>query len=110
MEYQVFLILLSAFSVVVSLITQAVKKMLDDAQRKYSANFIVLLISVVVGIAGTAVYYIFMELQFTLLNVICMILMGLAVWLLSMCGYDKVIQCIKQFAGIGIYIGGSNGS
>lgn len=110
MEYQHFLMLLAAFAIVVSLITQAVKKMLDDAQRKYSSNFVVLLISIIVGIVGTAIFYIFMGLPFTLVNVICMILMGLAVWLLSMCGYDKVIQCIKQFAGIGLYIGGSNGS
>lgn len=102
MTLPIFLGLLFAFGILVSLLTQVIKKMLDDAQRKYSANFIVLLISLVVGILGTAIFYALVGIPFTAVNVMCMVLMGFAVWLSAMQGYDKVVQLIKQFVSIGL--------
>jgi hypothetical protein len=36
------------------------------------------------------------DIPWTVNNIICLILMGIAVWIASMIGYDKVIQLLKQ--------------
>ncbi len=101
MTLPIFLGLLSVLSILSSAIMEAVKKLLNKAQRDYAANFVVLLISVVVGIGGTAIFYAFMSIPFTTINVMCMILMGFCVWMAAMVGYDKIVQLIKQFAELG---------
>ena len=103
MTLPIFIGLLFALGILVSLLTEVVKKMLDDANRKYSSNFLVLLIAVVIGIGGTAVFYALTGIPFTAVNVMCMILMGFSVWLSAMQGYDKVVQLIKQFASLGLF-------
>ncbi len=101
MTLAIFLGLLVVFGVLVSALTEVVKKGLEKAKRQYSANFVVALISVVIGIGGTAVFYSLRGIPFTGVNIECMILMGVAVWLGSMLGYDKVMQMIEQFSKIG---------
>lgn len=33
-------------------------------------------------------------------NIICLVLMGVAVWVASMIGYDKLLQLLKQIADV----------
>ena len=33
-------------------------------------------------------------------NIICLVLMGVAVWIASMVGYDKLLQLLKQIADV----------
>ena len=40
------------------------------------------------------------EKAFSINNIICLVLMGVAVWIASMIGYDKVLQLLKQLADI----------
>lgn len=98
MNVAVFMMLLTAFSTVTSLTVQALKKILDEHGTKYASNALVCIVAGVVGIGGTAVYYVLGNIAFSSANVILMVLMGLAVSIGSMVGYDKVIQTIKQFA------------
>lgn len=100
MSVSLFLTLLSFMAVAVSLITEAVKKLLDEKKVKYSSNLVVLIIAVIVGVGGTAVSYIFLGIPFTSPNVICMVLMAVAVWVGAMVGYDKIIQLIGQIKNI----------
>lgn len=100
MTVPMFLGLLAALAALTSLLTEAIKKFLDDKKRTYASNFIVLIVAFVVGVGGTAIAYLFFGVPFTAVNVICMFLMGLAIWLTAMCGYDKVVQLIKQFLQI----------
>ena len=37
-----------------------------------------------------------MGVKWTVNNIICMILMGICVWVGSMIGYDKIVQLVKQ--------------
>lgn len=106
MTISMFLILLSVFSLIVGLIVQALKKLLDECGRHYSSNVVACVVAAIVGICGTAIYYSLAEIAFTATNIICMILMGLATAVGSMVGYDKVIQTIKQIALKG---GGTDG-
>lgn len=96
MKVSMFLILLSAFSLIVGLIVQAFKKLLDSLGAKYSSNVVVVSVSAIVGIGGTAIYYIIVAIPFSAVNIICMLLMGVATAVGAMVGYDKVIQTIKQ--------------
>jgi putative ammonium transporter len=101
MTISMFLILLSAFSLIVGLVVQALKKLLDESGRSYSSNVVACIVAAAVGIGGTAVYYDMAEIAFSTTNVICMVLMGLATAVGAMVGYDKVIQTIKQLTGKG---------
>lgn len=59
MTLTLFMTLLVILAVCVSLITEAVKKFLDDAGVKYSSNVVVLIVAVIVGAGGTALMYLF---------------------------------------------------
>lgn len=100
MTLALFVALLVILAVAVSLITEAVKKFLQDAGIKYSANVVVLIISIIVGAGGTALVYLFMGIPYTPPNIVCMVLMAVAVWVGSMVGYDKVIQMLDQLKNL----------
>lgn len=96
MTLTLFMALLVILAVAVSLFTEAVKKFLENMKVKYSSNVVVLIISIIVGIGGTALMYIFLGIAFTPPNILCMVLMAVAVWVGAMVGYDKVLQLIEQ--------------
>ena len=96
MTVQIFLMLLMVFSVATSLITQVLKKFLDEINIKYASNIIVLVVAVVVGICGMVSYYILNGIEFSAANVIYVLLITVANWLSAMVGYDKVVQAINQ--------------
>ena len=98
MNVTTFLILLSAFSVLSGLVTEAVKKVVSD-KSNMSYNIIALVVALIIGGIGCAIYYQLNAIVFTTNNVIYMILMGLASGLTATVGYDKVKQAIEQVVG-----------
>lgn len=96
MTVEIFLTLLTFLSLVTALVTQGFKILLDSLNVKYTSNILAACVAIVVGGAGTAVFYMWNDIAWTSLNVICMFLMMCANWLGAMLGYDKVIQTIKQ--------------
>lgn len=95
MTTTMFLILLSAFSVVSGLVTEGIKNITTD-RVNLSYNIIALITALIIGSGGTAIYYQLNNILFTVNNVIYAILMGLASGLVSMVGFDKVKQAITQ--------------
>ena len=100
MTIALFVALLAIMAVAVSLLTEAVKKFFEGTKVNYSSNMVVLILSTIVGIGGTAMAYVSLGIPFTPPNIICMVLMAVAVWVGSMVGYDKVIQMVGQFKNI----------
>lgn len=100
MTTTLFMTLLAVLAIAVALLTEAVKKLFEGTEFKYPSNVAVLILSVVVGIGGTALAYVSLGVPFTPSNIICMLLMAVAVWVGSMIGYDKVTQMIEQFKNI----------
>ena len=98
MNVTTFLMLLSAFSVLSGLVTEGIKKLISD-KANMSYNVIALVVALVIGGAGSAIYYQLNAIPFDVNNVIYMILMGLASGLCSMVSYDKLKQCIEQISG-----------
>lgn len=95
MTTTMFLFLLSAFSVLSSLVTEGIKLFIND-KVNMPMNIIALIVALIVGAGGTAIYYQLSAISFSLNNIIYMILMGLASGLVSMVGFDKVKQAIIQ--------------
>ena len=95
MTVSTFLTLLSAFSVISGLITEAIKKLISD-KTNLSYNVLALCVALVVGGIGCGLYYQLNGIAFTVNNIIYMILMGFASGLVSMLGFDKVKQAIIQ--------------
>lgn len=93
-----FLMLLSAFTVLSGLTTEGIKDLISD-KSNMSYNIIALIVSLIVGGVGCAIYYQLNAIPFDVNNVIYMILMGLASGLCSMVSYDKLKQCIEQISG-----------
>lgn len=96
MTVEMFLVLLLGFSTLSSIITEAIKKVFY-----VDGNITAFIISIVVGIVGTLIYYQLCTISFTLNNIIYAILMGLAASLTSQVGYDKIKETIQKF-----FIGG----
>lgn len=100
MTITLFISMLTLGAGVTSLLTEAIKKAYTNAGKEYSANVVALINAVVVGCGGTAILYMLKAIPWTINNVICLILMGVAVWIASMIGYDKVVQLLKQLSDI----------
>lgn len=92
MTIELFLYLFTLGSAFNSLLTQAVKKTFDELP----SNFLALGDALVVGFGGCLCTYCILDIPITLQNVICAILMAICIWIGSMCGYDKVVQLLKQ--------------
>ena len=93
-----FLMLLSAFSVLSGLVTEGIKKLISD-KANMSYNIIALVVSLVIGGVGCAIYYQLNAIPFNLDNIIYLVLMGLASGLCSMVGFDKIKQAVEQIVG-----------
>lgn len=102
MTVTLFITIVTLGAAVSSLLTEAIKKAYNNAEKEYSANVIALINAVVVGGIGTAVVYMLRGIPWTINNIICLILMILVVWIGSMIGYDKVIQLLKQIGTVDI--------
>ena len=96
MTVTVFLIILTACAAITSLLTEGIKKFLDEQKVTYASNVLVLIIAVIVGCGATVLYYVNCQIPFNALNSVYLALMGLANWLGATIGYDKVRQTIAQ--------------
>lgn len=92
MTVEMFLALLLGFSTLSSLITEAIKKLFST-----NGNITAFIVSILIGLIGTLIYYQLGNIDFTLNNVIYAILMGLASSLTSQVGYDKIKEAIQKF-------------
>lgn len=100
MTVTLFISMLTLGAAATSLLTEAIKKFYANAGKDYSPNMIALINAIVIGMGGTSICYMLLNILWTVNNIICMVLMGVAVWIASMIGYDKVLQLLKQLADI----------
>lgn len=99
-SFDVMVALITAFSIITSLLTQLVKKILDTCKRQYASDVVVLIVSVIVGGCGTAVYYVNCQIPFNALTSVYLAIMCLLNCGGAMIGYDKVKQGITQIREI----------
>ncbi len=92
MTVEIFLALLLGFSILASLVTEAIKKLFSA-----NGNITAFVVAIVIGLVGTLIYYQLENIDFNLNNIIYAILMGLASSLASQLGYDKIKEAIQKF-------------
>lgn len=96
MTVTLFFSILSLGSLISGLLTQAIKQAYRNDNKPYSPNMIALVDSIVIGGGGTASVYILLDKEWNINNIICLLIMCLAVWIGCMIGFDKVVQTITQ--------------
>lgn len=99
MELNVFLILLLAVSLLTGLVTEGIKKLMDEAGRVYRSNLIAGAVAIILSVAIDAAYVIITETALNDKLAVYLIALVLLSWLSSMLGYDKVKQTILQIKG-----------
>ena len=100
MTVTLFITIFTIGSIACGLITEAIKKTYQNADKAYSPNVIALVDAIVVGGIGTAGAYMLMNIPWTVNNIICLVLMIVVVWLGATLGFDKVKQTLEQIADI----------
>ena len=100
MTVTLFATILTIGAMVNALLTEAIKKMYENDNKEYSANVVALADAIIVGGLGTAAVYMLLGIPWTVNNIICLLIMTVAVWVASMVGYDKVLQLAKQVEAI----------
>lgn len=96
MNLSVFLMLLLIVSTFTGLVTEAVKKCLQEMGKTYYANALAGCISVGLAIAVGAAYIILTGAAVNAQMAVYLIALLFLSWLAAMVGYDKVIQTIAQ--------------
>ena len=72
MSVTTFIMLLAAFSIITSLVTEAIKKILDSPKP----NIVALIVGLIIGVGGSIVYYILNAVPIDVVTVIYAILLG----------------------------------
>ena len=99
MNITIFGIAFIVLSTITSLLTEAVKKCLDNLNIKYISEVIVLIIDFIVSIIGSVMFYIFNGIQFNLISILAIFCMIVAVFIGSELGYDKITDLIEKIKG-----------
>ncbi len=96
MSMEFFLTLLIGVSVFTALVTEAIKKIMDEYGKTYKSNILAGVVSVVLSVLAGAGYMVMTEAQINDKMAVILIALVLLSWLCAMVGYDKVIQAISQ--------------
>lgn len=96
-NFEVFLMGLLATSVLTGLMTEAIKKVMDEHNKTYRANTLAGIVAVLLSVAVGVAYVVIADIGITSQIVVCIVALVFMSWLSAMVGYDKVIQAISQF-------------
>ena len=96
-NFQIFTTGLMVVSLLTGLVTEAIKKMLDETGKTYKANTLAGIVSVVLAPATCVFYAVNTGVAFDGQFITGAITLTFMSWLCSMVGYDKVVQTFAQF-------------
>jgi len=86
-------------SVITSLMTEAIKKLLDEQGKEYKPNVLAVIISICISILTVVGYVLYMGIAFTVQVAVIVVVLIILSFLCATVGYDKVIQTISQIKG-----------
>lgn len=86
----------SVVSIFTGLVTEGIKKLLEESKKTYKANFLAGGVAVALSLLVGVGYIILMEAQINSKMAVYLIALILLSWLSAMVGYDKVIQSLGQ--------------
>ena len=96
MSIEIFLIGLMTCSLFTGLVTEAVKKLLDDSGKTYKSNILAAICAVAVAVIAIVAYTLIASVPISVMYITSCVLLTILSWLCAMVGYDKVIQTIAQ--------------
>lgn len=94
--FETFLTGLMIISALTGLVTEAVKKVLDEYNKTYRTNTLAGIVAAVLSLLIGVGYIILADITFTAQIVVCLVALILLSWLCSMVGYDKVLGCFRK--------------
>ena len=97
MKLEFFLLMLLIVSTLTGLVTEAVKKWLQERNKNYYSNALAGYVAVIISMAVGAAYIILTEAALNAQIAVYLIALVFLSWLSAMVGYDKVVQAISQF-------------
>ena len=96
MTLQIFLKGLLLVSIFTGLVTEAIKRILEEQKKQYYSNTIAGIVAVVIAVLVDIGYTVLNNMAFDVVWAVYLIaLIGLS-WLCAMVGSDKVIQALSQ--------------
>lgn len=95
--FQIFLSGLLLVSIITSLTTEGVKKLFVEHNKKYYANTLAGVISVIISIGVGVGYVLLTGIGFNAQTIVYLVALAFMSWVCSMVGYDKVVQTFAQF-------------
>lgn len=96
MDYEVFLWGLLIVSTLTGLVTEAIKRVLQELRRSVPANLLAGVVAVVLAVAVAAGYLVLTDAALTAKAAVYLIALVFLSWLAAMVGYDKVVQALAQ--------------
>lgn len=96
MTYEFIFISLTVISVLTSLTTEGIKKLLDEQKIKYAPNLLAAAVSVIFTIVASVCYIVYTGEVVTARIIIECVVMVFLSFLIATVGYDKVMQAIGQ--------------
>ena len=97
MTIQTALFMLLIVATMTGLVTEAVKKVLQEAGAGYKPNLLAGAVAVVLSVAVGGAYMILTETALNAQMAVYLLALVFLSWLSAMVGYDKVMQTITQF-------------
>ena len=98
---QLFLFGLLITSTLTSLVTEGVKTICAEHNKKYYANTLAGVVSIIVSIVVGVSYILVAGVGFSTTIFVYLLALAIMSWLCAMLGYDKVIQTINQINNTG---------
>lgn len=92
----IFLAGLMIVSTLTGLVTQAIKKILDERHAAYRSNTVAGIVAAIMSGAIGVGYVLFTGIAFSTQIIICIVGLVFMGWLCAMVGYDKVIGMFKN--------------
>ena len=96
MNFEIALMLLLIVATMTGLVTEAVKKVLQEGNVYYKPNLLAGLVAVALSVGVGAAYIVLTETALTARMAVYLIALVFLSWLSAMVGYDKVVQSISQ--------------
>lgn len=96
-NFQFFTTCLMVVSLLTGLVTEAIKKIMDENGKTYKANTLAGIVSVVLAPVACVIYAVNTSMAFNEQFITGVIALTFLSWLCSMVGYDKVVQTFAQF-------------
>lgn len=96
-NFQFFTTGLMVVSLLTGLVTEAIKKIMDENGKTYKANTLAGIVSVILAPTTCAFYAVNTGMAFNEQFITGAIALTFMSWLCSMVGYDKVVQTFAQF-------------